>query len=70
MPTHFRDPELRCDGCGATVPRPVGRDYTDGWSRLREAGWRGRSNPDERPLRFAPHTTIWNCPDCPAVPLG
>lgn len=67
MPTHFRDPDLACETCSATVTRPVGQDYKDGWRRVHEAGWRGRPNPNERPLRFAPHTSIWSCPDCPPV---
>jgi hypothetical protein len=63
MPTHYRDPVLTCDGCGATVDRPPSGEGRE----LHEAGWRFRSNPDERPLRLAPHTCLVSCPNCPRV---
>ena len=64
MPTHFRDPVLTCDTCTVTVDRPLGTDYRDGWRRLAEQGWIGRANPAEKPIRFAPRTTIWKCGNC------
>ncbi|MFI7278452.1 hypothetical protein [Streptomyces sp. NPDC049879] len=67
MPTHFRDPVLTCDNCGATADRPVGANYRTGWERLRAEGWTARANGAERPLRFLPHTTIHACGDCPSV---
>jgi hypothetical protein len=63
MPTHYKDPVIACDGCGATTDRPVGRE---GQRALYEQGWRGRGNPDEKPMRFAPHTHVWLCPTCRA----
>ena len=67
MPTHYRDPVVRCDGCGATTTRST---TPDGKRQQYEAGWRARVNPGERPLRFLPHTALWSCPDCPSVALG
>jgi hypothetical protein len=64
MPTHYRDPVITCDGCGTTTDRPASRE---GKRKLQERGWRGRGNPHERPLRFAPHTFLWSCPGCPPV---
>lgn len=75
MPTHYKDPVLACDtdGCSATIPRPprgLGlQRYKDDHEALYTAGWRVRPNPDERPLRFVPHTVVVSCPDCPPVAL-
>lgn len=63
MPTHYRDAILTCDHCGNAVERPTSGDYEN----LHKAGWRWRSNPEERPLTLAPKTFIFSCPDCPAV---
>jgi hypothetical protein len=73
MPTHHSDPVLACDtdGCDATAPRPARgqgvQRYKDDHRALYEAGWREAPNPDERPLRLAPHTVIVSCPNCPPV---
>ncbi|MEU2086759.1 hypothetical protein ABZ569_33430 [Streptomyces albus] len=66
MPTHYTDPHLACDRCGATVPRPAPGQY-EKYESLHDDGWRWRGNPAERPLRFVPQTYVVSCPDCPPV---
>lgn len=67
MPTNTRrERVIRCDtpGCEATISRPrLGSRFPGAY----EAGWRWRGNPEERPLRFAPHTIVASCPNCPPV---
>jgi hypothetical protein len=64
MPTHYRDAVITCANCAATADRPA---PGAAFRALYEEGWREKPNPEERPLRFAPHTSIWSCPACPAV---
>ncbi|MBJ6623514.1 hypothetical protein [Streptomyces sp. DHE17-7] len=55
--------QIACIHCGARTDKPVSL----AWKPLWDAGWRWRGNPDERPLRFVPHTSIYSCPDCPSI---
>ncbi|MBM9510013.1 hypothetical protein [Actinacidiphila acididurans] len=72
MPTDYRDPLVTCDSCGATAQRPDRNSgvYEQGLHALFELGWRSRADPDERPLRGAPHGHLWSCPDCPSVAVA
>jgi|GEM_PF-4431786 len=67
MPTHYRDPILVCDTCGATTPRPAPGDKNAKAAFGHPGGWTGIGNPHEKPLRIAPRTQIWACGNCPPV---
>lgn len=75
MPTHYSDPVLTCDGCGAMRERPVTKGvgleaYKAAGQAFRESGWTIVSNLYERPSRLLPRTALVSCPDCPPAEPG